>query len=37
MTNESIIEACPQWIKLKFIDLHGIKNVNNNNYLFCDL
>jgi hypothetical protein len=27
MTNEAIIEACPQWIKLKFIDLRGIKNV----------
>ena len=30
MTNEAIIEACPQWIQLKFIDLRGIKNVIKN-------
>ncbi|RNA37188.1 leucine rich repeats containing F box [Brachionus plicatilis] len=27
--NESIIEACPQWLKLKYIDLRGIKNFNS--------
>ncbi len=30
MTNESIMEACPQWIKLKFLDLRGIKSVRIN-------
>ena len=27
MTNEALIEACPNLMKLKFIDLRGIKNV----------
>ncbi len=26
--NETIMEACPSWAKLKFLDLRGIKNVN---------
>ncbi len=30
MSNESIIEACPQWLKLKHLDLRGIKNIKNN-------
>jgi hypothetical protein len=27
MTNESILEACPHWIKLRHLDLRGIKSV----------
>ncbi len=27
VTNEAVMEACQQWIQLKFLDLKGIKNV----------
>ena len=28
MTNESILESCVQWLKLKYLDLRGIKSVS---------
>jgi hypothetical protein len=28
VTNESIMEACQQWVQLRFLDMRGIKNVN---------
>lgn len=29
MTNEALMESCQYWIKLKYIDFKGIKNVFN--------
>ena len=30
--NQTIMESCPSWQMLKFLDLRGIKNVNYSSF-----